>query len=536
MTQHLNKNVLYLDCQTTGRSADNSWLLDLAWSVDDQAEVSRIIRQAEPPPPYILKLTGLTLRDLESAVDEKVALEELLATPADVCVIHYAQFELGFLKAALERNGLSTELPWPVICSVAVARRIYSQIPSRSLRGICGFLGHPHVDLNRAHSHVDATRRIWQSCAAKLVEAGLADFIAVKEWLESTKAISRTKTEFLVPREKRLSAPRAPGVYRMLDASGNILYVGKATDLHSRVNSYFRGRRGPGTRKMEMLSRTVDIAWEEAPTPIDAALLEAGLIKQLLPPYNVALANTDGAIAFCDRSLQRWSTEQTDETPIGPFRSLEPWRRLAAACVGTDAPEILTEVFYEEAPHAMFVKVWDEILTSNKLTTFRSLVAFGFKNLSLLKREDDEDEDLLADEDLEATPKVQVEFVWTEEIMRLALTRICARAAWSLAHARWMQRFANAQVYWRDRESGSPWYGWRVAQANVARLAPAPKLPKAPKDFAPTPDPAWSIESYDQLRVLWTELKIALTKGQKVVFRDPRGELKTPQLRGAWFN
>jgi hypothetical protein len=58
-----------------------------------------------------------------------------------------------------------------------------------------------------------------------------------------------------VDRIKRLEFPNRPGVYRMLSQSGQVLYVGKATSLKSRVNSYFRGQKGRDRKKLEMLAQ-----------------------------------------------------------------------------------------------------------------------------------------------------------------------------------------------------------------------------------------------------------------------------------------
>lgn len=89
-------------------------------------------------------------------------------------------------------------------------------------------------------------------------------------------------------KEKMTSAPRSPGVYMMQDASGKVIYVGKANDLKNRVSSYLTGR---DTRPMApfLMARASDIAFITTATEKEALILENNLIKKHRPRYNVIL-------------------------------------------------------------------------------------------------------------------------------------------------------------------------------------------------------------------------------------------------------
>ncbi|MGI9463763.1 MAG: excinuclease ABC subunit UvrC, partial [Aestuariivirgaceae bacterium] len=84
------------------------------------------------------------------------------------------------------------------------------------------------------------------------------------------------------------SLPNKPGVYRMYDASGDVLYVGKARSLKNRVQAYTR-LGGHTNRIAAMIAQTVSMEFVTTATEAEALLLEANLIKKLKPRYNVVL-------------------------------------------------------------------------------------------------------------------------------------------------------------------------------------------------------------------------------------------------------
>ena len=82
--------------------------------------------------------------------------------------------------------------------------------------------------------------------------------------------------------------PARPGVYRMLDARGDVLYVGKARALRNRVTNYTQVAKLP-KRLQRMVSQTRSMTIVTTRTEAEALLLEAQLIKRFRPPYNVLL-------------------------------------------------------------------------------------------------------------------------------------------------------------------------------------------------------------------------------------------------------
>ena len=82
--------------------------------------------------------------------------------------------------------------------------------------------------------------------------------------------------------------PNSPGVYRMLNAEGDVLYVGKARSLKKRVSNYAQGRLH-SNRLTRMVRETANMEFVTTRTEVEALLLEANLIKRLRPRFNVLL-------------------------------------------------------------------------------------------------------------------------------------------------------------------------------------------------------------------------------------------------------
>ncbi|MCW9038950.1 MAG: GIY-YIG nuclease family protein, partial [Rhodospirillales bacterium] len=92
----------------------------------------------------------------------------------------------------------------------------------------------------------------------------------------------------MVVRDYLKGLPDTPGVYRMLDAAGNALYVGKAKNLKKRVAAYTTPER-QSIRIRRMIALTASMEFISTNTEAEALLLEANLIKQLAPRYNILL-------------------------------------------------------------------------------------------------------------------------------------------------------------------------------------------------------------------------------------------------------
>lgn len=142
-----------------------------------------------------------------------------------------------------------------------------------------------------------------------------------------------TDPKGLSPGEKAKAFPQAPGVYLMKDGEGRVIYIGKAKNLRNRASHYFTlaAREDPRTADMVLLIR--DIEFLEAPSEVDALLLEARLVKDVQPRFNVDLKDSKTFPYLQIRVREEFPRVEFTRTPksrgvrlYGPFTSAKSLR------------------------------------------------------------------------------------------------------------------------------------------------------------------------------------------------------------------
>ena len=237
-------------------------------------------------PPQITMLTGLT----DAVVATAPRIESVLGTLVDflgdsVFVAHNASFDLGFVRAALERDGRPEYRP-TVVDTAALARRLLrDEVPNHKLSTLASRLRLDHTPTHRALDDALTTTDLLHLLlerAAGLGVLGLDDLVSLAKLAGHPQARKLTMTSQL---------PRSPGVYLFCGHRDEVLYVGKATNLRQRVRSYFgredRRRIGPMLREMQRVRHV------ELPDPLTAEVIETRLIARLLPRYNRAGTRCD---------------------------------------------------------------------------------------------------------------------------------------------------------------------------------------------------------------------------------------------------
>jgi len=149
-------------------------------------------------------------------------------------------------------------------------------------------------------------------------------------------------------------APTSPGVYRMLNAANDVLYVGKAKNVRKRLSSYARVSAPQPARILRMIAATVAVEIVSTATETEALLLEANLIKQLRPRFNVQLRD-DKSFPYILITGDHWAPQilkhrgaQTRPGQyFGPFASAGAVNRTITALQRAFLVRSCTDAFFE---------------------------------------------------------------------------------------------------------------------------------------------------------------------------------------------
>ena len=497
--------VFFLDLQTTGAKPETAHILEIAWGLSGENEIrSSLVSQPESQsvPRRILSLTGIREEELSGSKPVSDLFQTLVTEVASrPAVIHFAQFEKPFLKATFESLQMSE---FPIICTHEIAKRLFPNLPTRGIKGLAGYFGHFSGELKRASSQVEATQVIWEHLIDALEKENILTLEALHEWLQKEVPKKRTKYEYPMPKEKRLSLPDEPGVYRMISQWGEVLYVGKATSLHDRVNSYFRGQKNRDPRKLEMLTQAYDLRVTACRTPLESALLETDEIKKYNPRYNISLKAGSRSLNFFSHDFLSISETQDEVHTIGPFSSALVFESIMKlnTCLREEV-EFDPHMFFDEFESALLEEgfaLFCERHGQKKSTfaSFRSILALGMIFVKNSKDEEDLLEQELTKEASSEAEESEEEVEITADDIADKFERHFKRSAYAYLRARKLTRFLNADIeYAVTTEEPSLQLHFRKG------------LPVASESLSASTNSDWAgldINTYDRMSVLLSEL------------------------------
>jgi DNA polymerase-3 subunit epsilon len=268
-----------VDLETTGGHAARDRVIEAGIVlVEDGAvveEYSTLVNPGVGIPRGIQAFTGITDAMVSDAPPfENVAADVAARLEGRLFVAHNARFDYGFLRSEFRRVG--TRFRAPVLCTVRLSRALTP-----------GERGH-NLDAVMARHGIACEARHRALGDAKV----LAEFlrIARERWPAEELAAAVTRlagAPRLPPQVDPAIAdelPEGPGAYLFHGEAGELLYVGKAKNLASRVLAHFAEPRAK--LEQELARRVRRIEWTETAGELGAMLLEARLIKERQPLLN----------------------------------------------------------------------------------------------------------------------------------------------------------------------------------------------------------------------------------------------------------
>lgn len=512
---------ILFDVQTTGTNPETSEIIEAGWGVY-QASADpltadwqvRLVALGESVSVSrrIQKLTGLaanTWQD-EPAISYETLITELCeflcAHEGLPILVHYARFKRPFLLKAITDAGAGHAARWHIwnermACTYELAKRMMPHLKSFSLRAVAGYAGYSLGDKKRSRDHLIATAFIWKYMVA--------------EGSQIQGTVSALPLQDAGIRQKRLALPDAPGVYYFLDQADRILYVGKASSLKHRLNSYFRGQKTKGSRLNEMLTRAVDFRFTVVGTELEALFLESDEIKRLDPPYNRLLKTDERRVQSL--RLKDWIVPSSDR-PAPPTWASQLWGPLLSLW---NFQWLLAISGANVQPEAVPPKRWlDQYLTSELIDTAKIMIfgqllpdadtwrIWAQKIWEIARVEQETDQTELEEDDAEAKPEEA-----TPEEAAAFIEHTLLHVMQQLHRARWLLRLSECSISWQFRDKDAPHHRLNM-QAGVPHWGVDVPLNWQKNYFERLQ--AIDLPTHDRLTLLYSELRKGLRRGDQI--------------------
>jgi DNA polymerase-3 subunit epsilon len=358
-------------------------------------------------------------------------------------------------------------------------------------------------------------------------------------------ARSRKQLKFFLPViDKKIlrDLPDRPGVYRMINANGAVIYVGKAKSLRQRVRSYFTGGQKHADHIFRMASKVQNIDYTITGSVLEAAVLEADEIKNMSPKYNIALRDKDSQTWFVSSDLAEYKPGFSETCTIGPVKTPAAFRVLTiikslitdmSACPAGDVEFLLRTVPGRYADYAVsFEQAWKAFYEQNTLIqsvtglNLERIVQLGKSLWSSTSRRASNADDNGDDEDAPAikNERSKIAAVTPESIREAVESRI-SYAALEIRRLRWYSLLAESSLAWTERVNRK--YKRRVIVVENGILTRGNDL--AADHTIPVPPGHWrkrmarqrSLDrsAIDRMKVLTSEMKRIITSKRWICLR-----------------
>lgn len=276
-----------------------------------------LVNPEVPIPPFITGITGIT-NDMVANAPRffEIARNVVEITRDAVFVAHNVRFDYSFLQKEYRKLGYTYTRR--KLCTIQLSKKFLPDMSSYGLKNLCLELNIHNESRHRATGDAKATLDLFSLLLNKARESdalhSFSDEIAV------------TKLPPHVAHEIIDELPEETGVYYFHDSQGNVLYVGKSTNIRSRVLQHFQSAYNQ-QRTIELFNQIHDVSFELTGSEIIALLKENEEIKRLQPLYNrMQLSNKHRYGLFAHTNKQgyielEYQRLKGDKEPLALFTS-----------------------------------------------------------------------------------------------------------------------------------------------------------------------------------------------------------------------
>ncbi|CAN5562471.1 exonuclease domain-containing protein [soil metagenome] len=319
----LSSRFAIVDIETTGSWNASTGITEIAILIHDTKEVvdsfQTLINPESPVLPFVTRLTGITNEMLiDAPTFPEVAKKIWEMTDNCVFVAHAVNFDYTYIHRAFKELG--ADFRRKKLCTVRLSRKIFPGYSSYSLGNICTSLGIQFHERHRAMGDAQATVKLFEHCLAKDTEN------VVNSYLKRNSKEATLPPH--LPKEVYDALPEKTGVYYFHDVHGKIIYVGKAINIRSRIDSHLSGK----STRLTFINAIANITYKICGSELIALLLESDEIKRIYPIYNQAQKRDRGNYVLMDYTDRKgihhvmFAKNHKSLKPVKTFQSFEQAR------------------------------------------------------------------------------------------------------------------------------------------------------------------------------------------------------------------
>ncbi|MDA0779118.1 MAG: exonuclease domain-containing protein [Bacteroidetes bacterium] len=266
-----------VDVETTGGKYNEEGITEIAvYKFDGNKIVDQFISLVNPERPilpFVANLTGINEKMLRNAPKFYEVAKRIVEITEDCTLVaHNASFDYRMLCTEFNRLGFTYERP--TLCTFSLAKKLIPEQASYKLGKLVRSLGIPLSDRHRAAGDARATVKLLKLLLDKDTEKNI-----VKEVLRTKKQDQVTR-KFLKLVEQ---AKPVTGVYYLHNQQGDVIYIGKSTNMRKRLNQHFTGK---SRKALKIQLETHSVSTEETGSELIALLKEVDEIQLHKPKHN----------------------------------------------------------------------------------------------------------------------------------------------------------------------------------------------------------------------------------------------------------